>query len=155
MAVATFDALCTGLCELLGVRPPALQADDQGLVAFHILLHGQAVNIVHRPHQHPEHAFILFELGPLGQSGDGHAETQALLDANFDLFQLHAPAFSRNPANGEAVLQFIVPLFDATPESLRELVEEGAAWSADWRSQLARNDEADAPVLPMAMPNMA
>jgi hypothetical protein len=137
MAVASFEDLCAGFCDIVKVAPPQLQEDDQGRVAFHVKMRGATVNMVHCPHTHPDHLFLVFELGPLA-TGDADAarELKALLDANF-MLQVHAPVFSRNPATGNAVLQYVYPLFDATPSGLYELIDKGVDWSSRWREHLA------------------
>lgn len=136
MAVGSFDELCAGFCEIAHVSPPALGVDARGLVAFHVVLRGATVNVVHCPRTSPEHVFVVFEFGPVGQGGpDSLAELQTLLEANFELLQVHPPVFSRNPATGDAVLQYVYPLFDATAHGLYELIERGVDWVSHWRER--------------------
>ena len=112
MAAGSFEGLCVGFCEIISVSPPALCEDAQGLVAFNVVWRGVTVNLVHCPQTSPDHIFAVFELGPLEPSGSRSlADMQTLLEANFVLLRVHAPAFSRNPATGHAVLQYVYSLF--------------------------------------------
>lgn len=161
MAVASFEDLCAGFCEIVKVPPPELKADEQGLIAFHVVVRGTTINMIHCPERSEDHLFVIFELGPLGQEGPaGFAELQALLNANYVLLQVNPPVFSRNAATGEVVLQYVYPLFDATPSSLHELIDEGVDWILDWRENLA-SGEPDAgfeqahQASPIAMLNLA
>lgn len=138
MAVASFEDLCAGFCEIVKVPLPVLKADDRGLVAFHVVLRDATVNLVHRPDKSPDHVFILFEFGPVGLNGPASfAELQALLEANFALLEVHTPVISRNPANGEAVMQCVYPLFEATPSGLYELIDTGIDQASQWRKDLS------------------
>lgn len=137
MAIASFDALCSGFCDLIKVSTPKLTADDQGLVAFHVTLRGITVNLVQRADADNQNVFVVFELGSIGQGGSNPvAELSALLEANFQLLQSNPPVFSRNPATGDAVLQYVYPLCDATPFGLYELIARGADWITGWREAL-------------------
>jgi hypothetical protein len=141
MAVGSFEDLCAGFCDVVKVPPPALSVDAQGLVGFHVLLRGATVNLVHCPQTSPDHVFVVFELGPIGQEGPASfADLQTLLEANFRLLRVHAPVFSRNPATGDAVLQYVFPLFDATPHGLYELIDEGVDWVSQWRERSSSRD---------------
>jgi hypothetical protein len=159
MAIANFESLCAGFCELVKVTPPPLKADDQGLVAFHLVLRGQTVNLVHRPDTSPDHFFVLFDLGPISHGSpdtqDSAARFQALLDANYVLLELNPPVFSRNPATGEAVLQYVFSLFEITPNHLYELIDEGIDQISRWlevsTGDAVAGEHVTAAVPPMAM----
>jgi hypothetical protein len=141
MAAAGFEHLCAGFCELVQLPTPALKADDRGLIAFHVVLRGATVNLVHRPAVSPDHVFVLFELGPIGHDGsDSVSQLVALLEANFVLLELNAPVFSRNPATGDAILQYVYPLFEATPNDLYELIDKEIDRISHWRESLATSD---------------
>lgn len=142
MAVASFEDLCAGFCEIVGVKAPQLSAGPGGLIAFHVVLKGVTVNVVQRPDESNDHVFVLFELGHLGGDDESPSQMQALLDANHTLLQMNPPVFSRNPDNGHAVLQLIYPLFQATPNDLNEMINRGIEWSSHWREELTTADEA-------------
>lgn len=160
MAVGSFEGLCAGFCEIVSVSPPALCEDAQGLVAFNVVWRGVTVNLVHCPQTSPDHIFAVFELGPLEPIGSRSLDDmQALLEANFVLLRVHAPAFSRNPATGHAVLQYVYSLFDATPQGLYQLIEEGVDWVSQWQERPS-GEAADMPTIAAngsstAMPNFA
>ena len=145
MAVASFQDLCAGICELVQVTPPALAADHQGLIAFHLVWRGVTVSFVHCPDTSWDHLFVIFELGPLSAEASprAHAQGLALLDANFALLQVHPPVFSRDPATGQALLQHVVPLFDATPSGIYALLDSKVESILQWRAD-APAREADA-----------
>jgi hypothetical protein len=148
MAVANLEELCAGFCEIVKIAPPALSADALGQVAFHVVLRGETVNLVHRPNEFPEHVFVVFELGPVGAEGaDAAVQMCALLDANFAPLQLHAPVFSRNPQTGDVLLQYIYPLFEATPTGLYELIDTGLNSVDRWRHHVhdGETNHADEP----------
>jgi hypothetical protein len=135
MAVSSFGHLCAGLCELVNVQAPQLEEDALGRVGFHVVMRGVTVNLVHCPHACPDHVFLLFEFGPIAQEGpEVFADLQAMLHANFVLLQLNPPVFSRNPATGDAVLQFVVQLFDATPHDVQALIERGVNMVERWHA---------------------
>jgi len=138
MAVASFEDLCASFCELIQAPPPELSDDDQGRVAFHVIQHGITVNIVQCPQTSPDHVFVLFELGAVGQGAASFDQLRALLEANFVL-EVHPPTFSRNPVTGDGVLQYVYPLFDATPNDLGELIDKGVEWVTDWQRSVAED----------------
>jgi hypothetical protein len=142
MAVASFEDLCAGFCELMGVKTPQLSTSESGLIAFHVVLKGITVNIVQRPDASQDHVFVLFELGHLGGDDESPAQMQALLDANHVMLQMNPPVFSRNPDNGHAVLQLIYPMFEATPNDLYEMIDKGIDWASHWREEIMADDDA-------------
>lgn len=101
MAIASFEDLCAGFCELVDVQAPQLSVGDNGLIAFHVALRGVTVNVVQRPDDSRDHVFVLFELGYVGGDDHAHAQMQALLEANHVLLQVNPPMFSLNPATGQ------------------------------------------------------
>jgi hypothetical protein len=140
MAVSTFDELCAGFCELIAVTPPVLNADANELVAFHVVRRDVTIILAHRPGSSKDHFFVLFELGPIANDAeDAAAQMQALLEANFVLLQVHPPVFSRNPASGDAVLQYAFPLFETTPNGLCELIDREIDRVLAWRERLPPN----------------
>jgi hypothetical protein len=161
MAIGSFEGLCAGFCEIISVSPPALSEDAQGLCAFNVVWRGVTVNLVHCPRTSPDHIFAVFELGPVETSGSRSlADMRTLLEANFVLLRVHAPAFSRNPATGDAVLQYVYSLFDATPQGLYQLIEEGVDWVSQWQERPCSGEAADMPTIAAngsstAMPNFA
>lgn len=156
MAVASFEDLCAGFCELARVAPPALTLDDRGFTAFHATLQGVTVNLVHYPMRYADHAFVLFEFGAIDDDDtDPNDALNQLLDANFRSLQVHAPVFSRNPVSGEVVLRHVYPLFDATPNGLLDLIEDGVDQALQWRQSLCASAHPPIPsaYTPVSMAN--
>ena len=155
MAVSSFGHLCAGLCDLVKVQAPPLVEDALGRVGFHVVMRGVTVNLVHCPHACPDHVFLLFEFGPIGQDGpDSFADLQSMLEANFVLLQVNAPVFSRNPATGDAVLQYVFQLFDATPHGLHAMIEHGVGMVERWHAG-PEDDEAATTHSPPSKPDAA
>ncbi|HVZ43673.1 MAG TPA: CesT family type III secretion system chaperone [Ramlibacter sp.] len=157
MAIANFEELCAGFCEVIGVAPPALKADANGLVAFHVIFRDMIVNLVHRPDVSPDHVFVVFEVGPLGEDRErASVQFQAFLEANFVLLQVNPPVFSRNPATGDAILQYVYSLFEASPSGLYELINKGIDTIVQCREDLPavavdRGHEHESPPLDMLL----
>jgi hypothetical protein len=155
-----FAELCERFCDLLKVPQPELRPDAHGRFTFNVVMRGTIVNIVHCPSTSADHAFVLFELGPVGKNGPGsYVELQVLLEANFVL-QLHPSTFSRNPSTGEAVMQRTYALHDMTASLLYELLGEGVESVCRWREVLDVRDAGshrthDPQAPPLAMFNLA
>lgn len=136
MAVATFEELSAGFCDIAGLPAPTLEPDERGLIAFHVKFRGVTVDVMHWPERCADSAFIVFTFGPVSPDDRSQAESlRSLLTANFVSFRQPQPVFGCNPANGNVVLQYTCALFDATPHTLLELVEQGTASALQWREQ--------------------
>ena len=134
MAVASFEELCAGFCEIAGVSTPSLVGDAKGVIAFHVTWRDVTVDLIHCAKKCADHAFVLFEFGPCSQDDVSPSSSlQDLLHANFLQLQAHPPVFSRNPATGDVLLQYVYPLFDASPNGLFDLIDKGVAMALRWR----------------------
>jgi hypothetical protein len=134
MAVASFEELCAGFCEIAGVRRPALERDERGLIAFHVKFRGVTIDVVHCPERCAANAFVIIGLGAVTQDDGAEAgRLRSLLEANFVSFDQPQGVFGCNPVNGEVVLQYACPLFDATPQTLLQLVHRGVELALEWR----------------------
>lgn len=134
MAVANFDELCAGFCEIAGVRAPVLQPDASGLAAFHFKFRGVTVDVMHWPHRCAHSAYIAFAFGALPPGdADRASHMELLLMANFVSFWQPQGTFACNPATSNMVLQYTYSLADATAHALFELVEHGTALALEWR----------------------
>lgn len=151
MAVANFEELCAGFCEIAGLKAPVLQPDASGLVAFHFRFRDVTVDVMHWPQRCAQSAYIAFAFGTLpADEQERAAHLELLMMANFVSWQPQG-TFACNPASGEVMLQYSYPLSDATPHALLELVEHGTTLASDWRA--SRNNlesPADAERLPGA-----
>ncbi len=135
MTVASFQALCEGVCAIFGVAPPDLQPDMTGLTGFTLQLRGVDLCVAQAPSGPVPAVFVLVEFGapPVGRE----LQTwHALLDANFLMLGANAPGFSRNPVTGDVVLQYACALHEATPEglcaSIRAIADVAARWRKDY-----------------------
>ncbi len=133
MAVANFTQLCEAFCEIAGVAPPALEPDEHGVTAFTASLNDVAVSVAHAPESNRDCAFVLVEFGPAPADREQEAMT-ALMEANFLMLGEYSPAFSRNPANGDVVLQYAYPFANATALQLYQSVVEMTDLALRWRS---------------------
>lgn len=147
MPFTPLQLLCDGLCSLLGVDAPTLEAGDAGHVAFTLALQGTRMTVLARPQVDADTAYIVVELGPLPPELELPALRQ-LLEANFALLGRDAPCFSRHPASGAVLLQWPFALGTATPAGLHAGLLRAAALAADWLD-LAREG------LPRASAHMA
>src|SRR4051812_19424853 len=95
MAIGSFEDLCEGFCELVGVPAPMLTPDSEGLVACHVDLRDVIVNLVHSPNNSTDHLFVLVECGLIPEQG-AQRIMQTLLEANFFRLEVHPPTFGRN-----------------------------------------------------------
>lgn len=134
MTKEKFKDLYEGLCDI--VQAPRLALGDavHGSLSFHVNRQGVIVNVLHFPQACADHAFVLFEFGPIPHEDPrAYHILLALLDVNFLLPQPHPPALGRNPANGHVVMRCVYPLAQATPAGLLELIDAGAALAVEWR----------------------
>lgn len=144
MAVANFEELCAGFCEIAGLKAPVLKPDHRGLLAFHTSLRDITVDFMHWPDLCSDKAFVLFDFGPIPE----HVELKrlrALLRANFLPFQQTPAIYGCNPATGDVILQYGVSLFDASAHSLLELVENGVDRALRWKERCGTGARASIP----------
>lgn len=151
MAVASFQALCEGMCGIFGVTPPALRADANGLTGFTLQLLGVDISVVEAPAGSKAGVFMLVEFGSPPEGRELQA-WHALLDANFLMLGVDAPSFSRNPVTGGVVLQHACALHDATCEGLCAKLRAIAEVAVRWREDCFLGDPADATRFPQAVP---
>jgi hypothetical protein len=134
VAIADFSQLCEAFCETAGVPAPTLEADAHGVIAFTAVLNDVSVSVAHAPETHRDCAFVLVEFGapPAGREQESMA---SLMEANFLMLGEYSPVFSRNPANGEIVLQYAYPFANASAlelyQSVVEMTELALRWRAD------------------------
>jgi hypothetical protein len=134
MSATRFQYLCEEACDLLDVPRFALAADAEGTLAYHLERHGVMVNVMHFPPRCEDHAFMLFELGPIPyEDPAASAIVLALLDANFISPDPYPPALGRDPDSGEAILRCVFPLVDATAGGLVEAIDRGVAVARRWQ----------------------
>lgn len=134
MAVASFEDLCAGFCELAHVASPALAPDERGITACHVTLRDVTVNLIHCPDENADPVFVLFEFGTVDDTPNAHGALNELLAANFRQLHAQAPVYTRNPIDGQIVRRHVYSLSEATPNGLFDLIESGVAQALQWRS---------------------
>lgn len=131
MAVANFEEMCKGLCEVAGIAVPDLAPDEYGGVAIEVELHDVKVIVSHGPHTGPDRALAMAIFGqlPAGRELDA---CRTLLDINSQVLGLGF-AFGRNPANGEIVLKQSYPFDQATAVDLYQRIVKMVEGVNGWR----------------------
>jgi hypothetical protein len=134
MTIASFEHLCAGICEIVGMTVPRLEPDDFGVVAFHFQLRDVTVNVAYRPNASEERVFIVIEFGVLMRDDPLIAQRmRSLLDANFNLMRSDTPIFACHPDTGDVVMQCAYTLAEATPADLFELIDDCVDEAWNWR----------------------
>lgn len=131
MSFNRLQALCGGVCTLLGTPAPSLGKDRHGVVAFTLDLAGTPVTVLQRTEPDPETGFVLVELGALPPELE-LAALRELMEANFALLARDAPRFSRHPVHHTVLLQWHFDLATATPQTLHASILRGASLADDW-----------------------
>jgi hypothetical protein len=140
MAVANFEELCKGLCEVTGTALPALNPDETGRVAMVLELQGIKFILAHQPHEAPATALLLAVFGPLPQGREVPA-CRALLALNCTVHTLGF-AFARHPASGDIVLKHLLALDACTAVDLFQRITQMAEGIEGWREHSFLAEEA-------------
>lgn len=135
MAVAGFEELCRGVCELVGCEAPSLARDAEGRAAMRVVIQGVEATLTHEPQRSATHAFVLASFGPLLAGAELDA-CKALLELNAELLRHGGACFSRHPVSGEALLQYAYSLAEATPVDLFRRVGELAGIVQSWQRRV-------------------
>ena len=132
MAIASFEELCKGLCEIAGMAPPVLEPDEHGTLAFTVHMREVAVSVMSIGVKRLDTAFLMAELGPLPKE---HALEgwRALMQANLQMLGENPSTFSRNPETGDVVLQRACPLARVTATDVYQQVVEMVELAFQWR----------------------
>ena len=134
MSNHSLQELCSGFCALALIAAPELRAMDDGVIAFNVTWRDVAVDVTAMPLAGPGHAFVQFDLGVPDESrADPSRVLLALMHANFLALRANQPVFSCHPDTNTAVLQWALPLQEATAESLYQVIEEGVNRVLQWR----------------------
>lgn len=135
MTIATFEDLCSSLCELEGSPAPTLERDEDGNLAIALTVDDVDVTLAHEP-AHSNTAFLFAAIGPL-PPGDELGACRTLMGINAALLQDGGTCFSRNPQTGELLLQSSYAFADGTSEEAYGRIRELAATARRSRHQLA------------------
>lgn len=142
MPIANFEQLCNGVGDVAGLKPPALSPDENGTQAFTVRLRDVDVSVLNFCEESADTAYLVAALGPMPPER-AMGGWLALLHANGALAGLNAPAFSRNPDNGEALLQWACPLHALNVQEVYKRISDLADVAQQWRSDYFLDDEVD------------
>jgi hypothetical protein len=135
MAVASFEDLCRGVCELVGCEAPALERDERDNLAIRVAIQGIDVKLTHEPARSRTHAFVLAGFGPFPQDSEVDA-CKALLELNAELLRYAGACFSRDPVSGDAVLQYAYALDAGTAVDLYQRVGDLTSVVRAWQQRV-------------------
>ena len=131
MPYSTFSEFGAALCNVAGIAFPRLQPDPNNVVAFHLVLDGVIVNVLHHDAKGNDDAFVLVTFGQTPQQDECEV-LRTLAEMNFVLMSGDAPVIGCNPETGEVVLRkaLSLSLVDATSayEAIRQLVALALEW---------------------------
>jgi hypothetical protein len=140
MSMASFEDVCTSLCELIGVEPPLLQPDAMGAVGFTVT-YRQAV-VAFEQAQFGSDAGLVMTVEFGAPPPEQELEVlRHLLDANFLMGGAGAPAFERDPASGRISLRRSLLLSQVAVQDLYGDIAEAAEAVAQWRDAHFLDDD--------------
>ena len=134
MPYSTFSEFGAALCNIAGVEFPGLEPDPNNVVAFHLVLDGVVVNVLHHDAEGNDDAFILVTFGQTPEQDECEV-LRTLAEMNFVLMSGDAPVMGCNPETGEVVLRkaLSLSLVDAATalDAIRQLVVLALEWRAN------------------------
>jgi hypothetical protein len=132
MAVSSFEDFCASLSGLMGVDPPPLQPDDMGAVGFTVIYRDARIGFMRADFGADPGLLMMVEFG----APPPEQELQILrhlLDANFLMGGMGAPAFERDPATGEISLRHSFLLSQVSVQGVFQDIADAAEAVANWR----------------------
>jgi len=134
MAVScpAFAELAEALCRAAGTSLPPLTPDTAGGFGFRLEIDGVTVSVTHYPAHFPEHAFVLVGFGPVPASAEADVFRE-LLNANLVMLRPGAPAFARDPLDGQIVLQASCALAETSGDALLAGIRVAVGKAIEWR----------------------
>ena len=159
MEVANFEEFCNSLCTLLGLPPPSLEPDANGIVGFTVTYRDTRIGFMEVERANGAGLGMIVEFGPPPLENELNA-LRTLLDANFLLLGAGAPSFARNPLIGEITLNYSYLLSEVDVHGVCRSISAAADAVANWKenpmSEAALLDEALGAAAPpvRAMPEM-
>jgi hypothetical protein len=100
MPAANFDDFCTSLCTLIGVPPPVLEPDANGVIAFTVIHRDARIAFVDRARGNQPGVLMIVEFGAAPPEKELEI-LRGLMEANFLMTGVGAPAFVLNPLTRE------------------------------------------------------
>lgn len=127
-----FAELAEALCSAVGTTLPPLMPDTAGGFGFRLQIDDVAVSVTHYPVHFPEHAFVLVAFGPVPTSAEADVFRE-LLNANLMMLRPGAPAFARDPLDGQIVLQASCALAETSADALLTGIRVAVGKAMEWR----------------------
>lgn len=129
---SAFAELAAALCRTAGATLPPLTPDAEGGVGLRLEIDGVAVLVTHYPAHFPAHAFVLVSFGPVPATAEADVFRE-LLGANLMMLRPGAPAFARDPLDGQIVLQASCALAETSGDALLAGIRAAVGKAIEWR----------------------
>ncbi len=136
MAVANFDELCDGVCELAGIQRPDVEPDAQSCQGMAFVVDDVAVELTLEPHISPEHVLVRVNFGAFPAGAELNA-CRALMEFNTRM-RGAGPAFSRHPQSGDIIYQCPYSFAQATAHDLHDWCLRLVQAAREWREPFAQ-----------------
>lgn len=135
MTTLHFHELAAQFCIAAGSPIAELTPDGEGVISFSVVVRDVHVAVAHDPIAHAGLVFVYATFGPVPQQRELEI-CRALLYANLLMLRPTAPAFTRNPDDGQVILRYICPLADLTGsalwDGLQAMVDSALQWRQGW-----------------------
>lgn len=132
--------LCTALSQALDVPEPPLRTQAGKPQGFRLRTEADGeISFVQMPGDPDDLAYALIDLGPADT-----AACDTLLQANFLAAGASGPVYSRNPANGHALLQSALRIGACDAATLLASLGQMTAAAGQWRAAASRAAHAQA-----------
>jgi hypothetical protein len=135
VAVANFEELCKGIAAIEGLKPPVLTPGESGTWAFTVHMRGVDVTVLQFSERCLETAFLVAEFGAI-PSDVAEQGWLALMHTNLLMAAENAPVFSRNPRNGDVLLQCACPLEEVTVTDVYQRISDMVDLAVQWRQDM-------------------
>jgi hypothetical protein len=133
MAVESFEDFCVSTCHLMSVEVPPLEPDESGMVGFHVTCRGANVAFMKGENDGEPALRMIVEFGPPPPEKELEI-LRGLMDANFLMGGMGAPAFVRNPSTGEVLLQHSLRLSQVDVQDVCCGIENAVDAVAKWKT---------------------
>jgi hypothetical protein len=139
MAIADFQELCKGICEVAGMQPPALAPSEQGTWSATVHMRDVEITVLQFGARAPGTAFLIAEFGELPEDR-ALAGWLALMNANLHMAGENAPAYSRNPDTGKVLLHWACPYWSVTVVDVYQRIVAMVDLACKWREDYFLHD---------------
>ena len=132
MPVTSFDDFCASICDLIGVDPPPLEADANGVVGFTVTHREARIAFVERERGNQPGVLRIVEFG----AAPAEKELQVLrglMEANYLMTGVGAPAFVLNPVTGEISFHESFLLSEVDVQAVYQSIATAADAVDEWK----------------------